>query len=171
MADDLVYYLTQRTNRHHLVKLSLTNLPLSAESFDVLCHYIKRKAKTITHLDISNMKVGHSLFQVMLAALPRNKRLKSINLSGNLILNPAYTRPSGHQKLTSDEIVSLKYLHLLINHSLTLVHLDLTNTNLNEIVVKRLLPVIKSQNTLQSIHLSGNPGVTPAAKKQACEVL
>ena len=38
--------------------------------------------------------------------------------------------------------------------------MDLSNTNLSEGMVYRLLPAIKKAKTLMSIHLSGNPGAT-----------
>ena len=48
-----------------------------------------------------------------------------------------------------------------------LIHIDLTSTNLSEVAILHIIPAIKRSKSLQGVHLSGNPGVTVAVKKEA----
>ena len=51
------------------------------------------------------------------------------------------------------------------------MHLNLTCTNLSEKVLLKLLSKIQKAESLQGIHLSGNPGVTENLKRKAIKTL
>jgi hypothetical protein len=52
-------------------------------------------------------------------------------------------------------------LYIIIVRNSALQHLDLTNTGLNAITIYKLCVVVAESPSLQAVHFSGNPGVTP----------
>ena len=49
-----------------------------------------------------------------------------------------------------------------------LVHLDLSNTDLQEYMLKPLLETIQESTSLLSVHLCGNPGVREESFSEFC---
>ena len=52
-----------------------------------------------------------------------------------------------------------------MKHNKNLLHLDLSNTGLNEQMVRTIATALKRSRSIVSLHLTGNPGVTPEAKE------
>ena len=52
-----------------------------------------------------------------------------------------------------------------MKHNKNLLHLDLSNTGLNEQMVRTIATALKRSRSIISLHLTGNPGVTPEAKE------
>ena len=60
---------------------------------------------------------------------------------------------------------TLKNLTRFIKRNGSLIHLDLTQTNLTEYMLWKIGESLARAKSLVSIHLSGNQGITPAYKK------
>jgi hypothetical protein len=52
-----------------------------------------------------------------------------------------------------------------MKYNKNLLHLDLSNTGLNEQMVRTIATALKRSRSIVSLHLTGNPGVTAEAKE------
>jgi len=52
-----------------------------------------------------------------------------------------------------------------MKYNKNLLHLDLSNTGLNEQMVRTIATALKRSRSIISLHLSGNPGITPESKE------
>lgn len=96
---------------HHLQKLTLNNIAISNANFLELSAYVRRRAHTLIDLDVSSLRVGQKTFHKLVQGLSRNKKLRSLNLSNNII-QPPHLSKNDPFKLIPSEIASLKYLYI-----------------------------------------------------------
>jgi len=164
----------QLKERSQLQKLELSNANLDNGILRDLQIFIE-SAMRLEELDISWNKLCPQDFEALLKTLSKNKRLHELNLSWNNIaqnvivnnkmLPAAIADPFEARKRSIDEIgrynnLMTNYLRQFIWINRKLIHVDLSNTNLSEGMIYRLLPAIKKAKTMMSIHLTGNPGAT-----------
>ena len=65
-----------------------------------------------------------------------------------------------------DNLIIVEKLCRLIKRNKNLLHLKLEKTNLNEYMIWKIGSALSRAPSLISIHLTGNPGITIALKKQ-----
>ena len=94
-----------------------------------------------------------------------NKRLTQLNISYNNMIE-GFSGNNMPKVLETEKRVR-EQLFYFLRFSKKLIHLNLTATNLSENAILHILPAIKKASSLQSIHLSGNPGVTETVKNEA----
>ena len=70
------------------------------------------------------------------------------------------------QCIAKNNLEIIKNLERFIKRNKNLIHLDLSQTNLTELMLWRIGSALSRAKSLVSIHFSGNQGITPAVKDQ-----
>lgn len=73
---------------NYVQNLSLVDVSFDAESVQIFCEMLKKK-NFIEELDLSDNRLEPKLFHPILAAIPKCRLLKSLNISWNLLLQGA----------------------------------------------------------------------------------
>jgi len=82
------------------------------------------------------------------------------------VKNMTPAQKEAYKKLTLIEDV-IGNLETIIKTSKELMHIDLSNTGLNEKMMLRVVKAIKMSQSLMGVHLSGNEGLTPSLISKA----
>jgi len=165
VTSELIKALAQKS---FLKQFELRNAALSCEDVQRLGDYVIH-SKQIEELDLSYNGMMPNLVDVLLEKLVSSKRLVSLNLAQNSLIE-GNTGANQKRKLES-EARAKNWLTIFIGGSKKLIHLDLTKTSLSEEAILFILPTIKSSKNLQGVHLSGNPGVTDAVRERVTALL
>jgi hypothetical protein len=138
-----------------LKSLALVKVPMAIEALQGLVAFIP-KARRLTHLDLSWNSLPPKSVKPLLEVITESRRLQFVDLSWTcLVRNEAAEE---EQQQTSAMLGSL------IKFNKQLLHLNLEQTGLTELVLRDLGHQIRRAGSVLSIHLSGNPGLSKEVK-------
>lgn len=132
--------------KSQLVKLGLVRVNLTDQSFATLLEYV-RTSGLLEELDLTWTEIGKQSWVPFFEWIKDNKRLKSVNISYNRIFHPD----------TQEE--SLGNLIHFIKRNKNLIHVDMTQCELDEDVVLKIGASLRKAAAIRAIHLCDNPGV------------
>ena len=121
-----------------------------------LASYIENN-RHLRNLDLQWLQAGSLLgITPLLEVLAGNRRLRSVNLSWNILNRTASLSAEeilSQQDWAADQLVSL------VKYNKKLMHLDLSNTGLTTLMFNKFVAVWNKVMSLVSCHFSGNPFV------------
>lgn len=133
-----------------LTKMTLSQVGLDREGLRPLAAAITT-LPCLMHLDISSNLLDAISLSQFFATIAGHNKLKSLNLSNN---NAAYSQRHSHLEGKKDSFESNLSLFLGVSH--TLLHLDISGTNLSlsqcEFIASKGL---RQARSLQAVHMSG----------------
>lgn len=125
----------------------------------------------LTELDLADNHMHDPLVYVkMLKSISKNDKIRTLNFSHNKLVPETWLDdkkdPDDRQELYPLEKKIYKYLVKIMLQNNVMEHLHLDNCSLSTIMILRICNRAKKSKSLQSIHFSGNPGVTPFLKQR-----
>lgn len=159
-SEEIMAQLIEQLNeRCYLKKLGLVNVKINEESFDTLCDLVYY-SDTLEELDISWAAVRPKKMAQLLKILADNKKIKTINLSNNMLFQESKETPMDEpltgELQTEEDKVCMEYLCNFLKRNKKLQHVDLSYTGFNEQQLWHIGPTLRRAKSLRSIHLNGN---------------
>lgn len=156
ISEQLVDIFT--VNKCLLQKMALVHCNLTDPTFKALIKVIHTEAPCLTDLDLSWCERNSADFLDFYKVLAENTRISHLNLSWNSLLDQR--KPEDEElAMHEDAEQGLQDLLTFIRNNGELVHLDLSNTDLQEAMLRPLIETISESSSLLGVHLCGNPGV------------
>lgn len=147
-----------------LKQFELAETELSQDDIEMIGEFIS-KSRQLEELELRDNYMVPRQVETLMEYIHENKRLVHVNLSRNNMME-RFGQNNLERALETEKKVK-EQLYSFFRGNKKLIHIDLTSTNLSEVAILHIIPAIKRSKSLQGVHLSGNPGVTVAVKKEA----
>ena len=144
-------------NKCTIERLALEHANLHDTAFATMTKLVE-EACDLKLLDLAWCERNYEDFIPFYSALSGNTCLRSLNLSWNSLFDQ---KKGLEGDLSQDADSCLTDFCSFLTKNKELVHLDVSNSQLQTEMLKRIVQALSNSSSLMSIHLCGNPGLTP----------
>lgn len=170
--------LSAMSQQCYIRNLTLTNVCFSDRSFDTLIRFLT-DSKILRELELSWCEVRQSSYSKLMEALADNTQLHHLTLDWNFILeeksqqqlNKQQTADGTKLTLSNTNSQTVENLCKFIRLNWCLVSVNLQNMRLIDPAIRKITKALKYALGVQSVNLTGNPGIAPDVIEFACSHL